>query len=99
MYELFLAHMAFSLVLWLIVGLDWSMSKDIIEVNGWDLRLCTPVHETEIWMFFIPVLNLIHTYISMVLMARQVYYHNDGQTIDVYIWKFGFHYSEPIEHN
>ena len=96
MGNLVIVHTILSFIFLNIVTVDWTFLKKEVARNGWDLEKCTPVHPIEIWVYFIPIVNVVFTYIILVTngeLATTVK-EDESTTVSAYIWKFGFHYNE-----
>lgn len=87
-------HFVISIFFLAYVAVYWHMSKTYIWSNGWTLEWCTPVGELEIPLYFVPIVNVVFTYIALNLMDELIRHENIGQVINVYLWKFGIHYQE-----
>ena len=87
-------HFVISIGLFAYMEALWHFDKPYIFGNGWTLEWCTPVGELEIPLYFIPLVNLVFTYIALKLIEELMVQRNKGQVIDVYLWKFGIHYQE-----
>ena len=87
-------HFIISLFLLVYVAALWKLDKPYIFDNGWTPEWCTPVGELEVPLYFIPLVNLVFTYIALKLIEELSIRKNEGQIIDVYLWKFGIHYQE-----
>ena len=87
-------HFVISIFFLVYVAVYWNSSKDYIFTNGWTLEECTPVGELVIPLYFIPVVNVVITYIALKLVEELTLQENIGQVIDVYLWKLGIHYQE-----
>ena len=94
MGKIVLLHFIISLFLLVYVAALWKLDKPYIFDNGWTLEWCTPVGELEVPLYFIPLVNLVFTYIALKLIEELMVQRNKGQVIDVYLWKFGIHYQE-----
>lgn len=94
MGKIVILHFIISLFLLAYVAALWTLDRPYIFSNGWTLEWCTPVGEMEIPLYFIPLVNLVFTYIALKLIEELSIHKNEGQIIDVYLWKFGIHYQE-----
>lgn len=87
-------HFVISIFFLVYVSVYWIGSKKYIRSNGWTLEWCTPVGELEIPLYFVPIVNVVFTYIALKLLDELNLHENKGQVINVYLWKFGIHYQE-----
>ena len=87
-------HFVISIFCFVYVAVEWQVDQDYIFANGWTIEDCTPVGAIEVPLYFIPIVNLILTYIALKLMEELMLQENEGQVINVYLGKFGFHYQE-----
>ena len=94
MGKIVILHFIISLFLLVYVAALWTLDKPYIFDNGWTLEWCTPVGELEIPLYFVPIVNLVFTYIALKLVEELMLQRNEGQIVNVYLWKFGFHYQE-----
>lgn len=87
-------HFVISIFFLVYVSVYWNGLKDYIFANGWTLEWCNPVGELEVPLYFIPLVNLVFTYIALKLIEELMLQRNEGQVINIYLWKFGIHYQE-----
>ena len=87
-------HFVISIFFLVYVAVYWNSSKDYIFWNGWTLEECTPVGGLVIPLYFIPVVNVVITYIALKLTEELTQQENIGQVVNVYLWKLGIHYQE-----
>lgn len=87
-------HFVISIFCLVYVAVEWNVDKDYIFANGWTLEDVTPVGGLEIPLYFIPIVNLAFTYVALKFTEELMLQENEGQVINVYLGKFGFHYQE-----
>lgn len=87
-------HFVISIFCFVYVAVEWNVDQDYIFANGWTLEDVTPVGGLEIPLYFIPIVNLAVTYVALKFTEELMLQENEGQVINVYLGKFGFHYQE-----
>lgn len=87
-------HFVTSIFFLVYVAMYWHMSLKYIWSNGWTLEDVTPVGGLEIPLYFVPIVNVVFTYVALKLIDELILQENVGQVINVYLWKFGIHYQE-----
>lgn len=94
MGKIVILHFIISLFLLVYVASLWKLDKPYIFDNGWTLEDVTPVAELELPLYFIPIVNLVFTYIALKFIEELMLQRNEGQVVNIYLWKFGIHYQE-----
>ena len=92
--RLVMFHVLVSIFCFVYTFVMWCLTKELIEANGWTTEYCTPLAEIEMVCYFIPIANVLFTYFADELMEKLARTPNEGQFINVYLWKFGIHYQE-----
>lgn len=87
-------HCGISIMLLAYTAFLWHFDKPYIFDNGWTLEDVTPVGGLEIPLYFIPIVNLAFTYVAIEFTEELMLQENEGQVVNVYLGKFGFHYQE-----
>lgn len=88
-------HMVISVFIAVLVAADWHLNKHLAFENGWDISRCDPVHPVEIWIYFVPILNVLFGALNLKFTEMLCLEKNEPEKVlSIFIGPFGFHYSE-----
>lgn len=95
MVKLFVIHFVVSVFLLIYVTVDWGLNKQFAFENGWDIDKCDPVHPIELWMYFVPVVNVIFSLLNLKFNEMMSETKKEkGTVLSIFVGPFGFHYTE-----
>ena len=95
MEAVIITHVVLSILITVFVAIDWHLNKHFAFENGWDISKCDPTHPVEIWIYFVPIINVLFGALNLKFTEMLCLSQNGpGVVLSIFVGPFGFHYSE-----